>query len=83
MKMNKKVLLKIVGYVILTLLLINMTFTITYLMIPYSYKDADRVCDIVLERTKPTPLDYLRLDVNNDKKINMQDCIIIVKKVEK
>lgn len=80
--MNKKDLFKIVGYVILTLLLINMTFTITYLMIPYSYKDADRVCEIVLGK-KPTRLDYLRLDVNNDKKINMQDCIIIVKKVEK
>ena len=72
---------KIIISIFVVLVLIASTFIITYKLIPYSFKDADRVCDIVLERTKPTPLDYLRLDMNHDKEITMLDALLIAKKV--
>ena len=72
---------KIIISIVLVLILIISTFIITYKLIPYSFDDADRVCDIVLEKVKPTPLDYLRLDINKDHEINMLDALLIAKKV--
>lgn len=72
---------KIIISILIVLALIISTFLITYKLIPYSLKDADRVCDIVLEKVKPTPLDYLRLDMNHDKEITMLDALLIAKKV--
>lgn len=72
---------KIIISILIVLVLIVSTFLITYKLIPYSLKDADRVCDIVLEKVKPTPLDYLRLDMNHDKEITMLDALLIAKKV--
>ena len=72
---------KIIISILIVLVLITSTTIITYKLIPYSFDDADRVCDIVLEKVKPTSLDYLRLDMNHDKKINMLDALLIVKKV--
>ena len=72
---------KIIISILIVLVLTVSTFLITYKLIPYSLKDADRVCDIVLEKVKPTLLDYLRLDMNHDKEITMLDALLIAKKV--
>lgn len=72
---------KIIISILIVLIIITGTFIITYKLIPYSLSDADRVCDIVLEKVKPTPLDYLRLDMNHDKEITMLDALLIAKKV--
>lgn len=72
---------KVIISILIVLVLISATTIITYKLIPYSLSDADRVCDIVLEKVKPTPLDYLRLDMNHDKEITILDALLIAKKV--
>ena len=72
---------KIIISILIVLVLITSTTIITYKLIPYSFDDADRVKKIVLGNIKPTPLDYIRLDINHDRKINMLDALLIVKKV--
>jgi signal transduction histidine kinase len=67
--------------VIVAILIVVITFLITYKLIPYSQKDINRIQDIYLGRKKATLLDYLRLDVNNDKVIDIFDGAIIVKNI--
>lgn len=44
----------------------------------YSMKDVNRILDIYLDRTKATYLDYKRLDVNDDKVIDLLDGVLIL-----
>ena len=48
---------------------------------PYTEKDTQKALDIYLEKTKPTLKDYIRLDMNHDFKIKLNDAIAIQQKV--
>lgn len=65
--------------IIVAILIVVITFLLTYKLMPYSQKDLKRIQDIYLGKKEATLLDYLRLDVNNDKVIDIFDGTIIVK----
>ena len=50
---------------------------------PYTQKDADRVVDIYLGKTKANIIDKIRLDMDNNHKITLYDSYKIVESVNK
>lgn len=69
--------------VIVAILIVIITFLLTYKFIPYSQKDADRVLDIDLGIKKANWLDYYRLDMDNSGEIDLYDGVLILKKIKK
>jgi hypothetical protein len=68
--------------VIVAILIVIITFLITYKLIPYSRKDLKRVLNIDAGITKPNWLDYYRLDIDNSGEIDLYDGVIIIKKLD-
>lgn len=66
----------IVGIIVISLIvfLLNM-------FAPYTQTDIDRTKSIYLGRTNPDIFDYMRLDRNNDKVIDLADSVITINEV--
>ena len=71
MKINYVLLFNISIIIVAIIISVNVIKT-------YSIKDVNRVLDIYLGRTEPTILDYNRLDINNDKVIDLLDGVLIL-----
>ena len=50
---------------------------------PYTQKDADRVVDIYLGKTKANIIDKIRLDMDNNHKITLYDSYKIIESVNR
>lgn len=74
--MKKSLIRIIVGLaiIIVIILLLNK-------LLPYTEKDIKRTNNIYLGRTNPDIFDYMRLDRNNDKVIDLADSVITINEV--
>lgn len=73
----------IINFILYTINIILIT-TITMLTLinaPYTQKDADRVVDIYLGKTKANIIDKIRLDMDNNHRITLYDSYKIVESV--
>lgn len=73
----KKSLIRIVvglAIIIVIILLLNK-------LLPYTEKDIKRTNNIYLGRTNPDIFDYMRLDTNSDRVIDLADCVYIINEV--
>ena len=75
----------IINFILYTIniVLITIITILTLINAPYTQKDADRVVDIYLGKTKVNIIDKIRLDMDNNHKITLYDSYKIVESVNK